>query len=1467
MSDVRPSLENRLSSRLTRSFSPAGRLMERVARHAGSETPIQRANERRLGIVSRLEAFGGGALGALISRLESRGGFRASSPAYRSFSAAEFVTQAPPWMAEPVAEAPAAPVSSPWYSPMRAISPRGTSVASTTAVARQASRALGFGGARRSAMRAPDLVTANAPARSVAAAGVQASAPVARSSWSRPIGAAAVARSASRPVSALSRAAAAGMAQSEFVGARVARSAPSLGTPSVHRALSRAAGTDLGAARQAVSRSIERELPVAASRSAAFDATAAPVRRALSRAAGNEVGAARRAVSRSVASELPISGAGRALSRASEERPSGRGFAVARSAARLGRGAPDLALAQAPVSRSAAPDVEAAPAFSDLSAGWAKPVSRPAAAPLARSEGTRREHVGARVARSLAREQGARRAAARPLARATAASAVAEDAPRSFSPLTSSVRRASAAPAPFVGATVATPVVRSFAGAPTAGPGLAGASSTARVARQSAPVDRALARQSGGINQAARSAASTLPRMATSLSAGSLDIAGPGPLARTAEADAARPMTGGAPSSGWAQPLARTAAPASRPLTRSAAGGSAASLPTSTARVARSTSRPLTGARVARAEYSAFAPAPTAGPASAGSASTARLARAATGTPRQAAGLARSAGELPVSTARVARAAQAGPGSTARTGSTSPLARSTASVAGPASPGLASSAPTAAPGDALSRSTARLARSSRSARVPTAVARAAADSAPFVGARVARSRAASLVDRAEVSTSTVARSFARGIAADPTVQRRFAAAGAPALTLPDAPIASRSVDVAPSSPAVSDLSAGWARPVASRQAESVARTASRAAAALRRSSPPPAARALARYEAPTSSARTGSASYGPFVGARTATPAGAGSASVGVARQGSRSAASGLSRLLSRDATAGPSLSGERAIARSMTSAAALGAPMARRSRLSGIDGTLASAPVARSVEPGPGSAPTERVVQGFARPEGTARVAGPGSALSRSTAPTARALARAGMTQSGARAATPAAGTVQRATQRYEGAARRSDGGAARPLTAARAFDATLPQQARRQAGPASPAPASMARTGWALPRSAASTATSSVTRAVARSGETSTGTATGLGFQSARTVQRRASSALAAPGLPLVAAQGLSRASSAGPALQPGLEPGFAAASTRVARSGWASPLAGPTMTPVRTPALARREDANVARRSAQRASAGTAARSASPALPVSTAPVARAASRSADGAPTARWSTSVFQGAALARAVSRGVVAEDGSIVRRQAEGPAAAAAGWAQPLAAASSAVRRRTHRRAEPGASSAVARAEGGGGFGSDLLVRLKKVQQAGGLGGDHSVARSSGLDAALPSATGMVSRAANQMLARQEEKARRRTQAAMPASTATVSRSETGAMPIADLARMVQRQVAEMTHITAAAPTVSRAARQEIQRSSSAQEAQGRGADRDVGKKPDLDDFLRRAVRRVMVEESIVQSRELSFLD
>jgi len=1487
MSDVRPSLENRLSSRLSRSLSPGNRLMERVARHSGDFTNTQRASDRRLGMLSRMEAFGAGHLGALISRLATRGAFRSSMPAYGSFGDA-FVTQAPPWLASGAEEAPeaAAPASG-WYQSMRAITPRVPTFGANASIARSAARPPGFSGARRSALSSPELISAAPPIRGAGSTPF-VGASVARSSWGRPVGTATVARSSSRPVSALSRAAAAGMAASDFVGARVARQSRMVGAPSVHRALSRASGTEYGAADSAVSRSVQ--------------------------------------------STLPISSAGRALARAESSRATGRGFAVARSADSYTSSLPELGLARQ--SLGGGSEVEASGPFGGESApsGWARPVGAASTSRLVRSSSSR-DHLPARVARTVARAEAVQRASNRPLARAAAASAFSEASPRSFTPMTSPARRsADTARSPFVGALTASPLYRSTVGASTAGPLRSGPSSTASIARSMAPVERALARSTRGSNQATRAAIGALPRMSTSLSAGAMEIASPGPIARSFEPDASRPMTGGSVS-GWAQPSAmRSAAPSgsSRPLTRSASRG-AAPLPSSTARVARAMSRPLTGARVARAEYSAFAPAPTAGPAMSGPGSTARVARSSAGgtyantrtssatgvlptsTARVArqpdgdtassARVARSEGTSPTSTARVARQSDGSPRSTARIARSegaSPV--STTRTASGAAAGPASTARVARQRDrgftpasvagawqSPDGSTASIARSSRSARMPTAVARAAANSTPFVGARVARGAMSRLADRVDNTTSTVARSMARGMPAASSVARRsFAASAAPTLTLPDAPIALRSAEA---TAAVSDgvlASDGWARSTGFAPSSPFvgARTAD-----VRRSSAPPAARALARFEAPISTARTANASYGSHVGAATAGPSAAGSVSaVSVARSARASATgAGMSRLLARDAVAGPTRSGERAVARSMTSAATLGTPI-RRSRLSGIDGTLASAPVARS-EGGPGMSPTERVVQGFSRPESTARTAGPGSMAARSTAPTARALARAGVAQaSGAPVSTPSAAMLQRAAHRLEGPARRADGGRARPMTASRSVDGTLPQLPARHAASAaqSTAPTGLAvsrsfsgaRTaqatsgptiGAAVARSESSAfvgaRTSSVNRAVARSGDQTTGTAVGLGFQSPRTAQRRAvaQAAYGSPSMPVVTG-GIARSQSA--AMQPGFDPAMLGGSTTIARSGWGAAPTGPTMTPVRTPSLARRADRAEARRSATRTSDGARRAVQGGELARSTAPTARAAARSAEGARVSRWSSSVFQGASLARAVGRTEsLAGDGTgSLRRQAQAPADAAAGWSGPTSAKSSAVRRRTQARSSSAATEAVARAESGG-FGSDLMVRLKKLQSSGGLGGSEEIARSSGLDAALPSADGMVQRAASKMLSRHEEKARRRSAAGSPKSTATVSRTETGAMPIADLARMIQREVSEMTHITAAAPTISRSARKAIARSSSAQEAQGRGADRDVGKKPDLDDFLRRAVRRVMVEEAVVQSRELSFLD
>ena len=257
MSDTRPSLENRLSSRLSRSYSPTGRLMERVARHAGSQTPLVQENERRLGNLSRLESFGSGfgTLGAMVSRLAARGSFRSAMPAYGSWGGGEFVTEAPPWFAAPEVEAPREFVSGWHQSSSRSQTSVSRRAMSTAKVARQASRPPGFS-ARRSAARAPELVAASLP-DAVSAGFVAAPTTTSRygvsTGWSQPMGRGLARSSSSRPVSALSRAAAAGMT-SGGVGARVARVAASPQAPAAARVLARAAGTRMGAARRAVAR-------------------------------------------------------------------------------------------------------------------------------------------------------------------------------------------------------------------------------------------------------------------------------------------------------------------------------------------------------------------------------------------------------------------------------------------------------------------------------------------------------------------------------------------------------------------------------------------------------------------------------------------------------------------------------------------------------------------------------------------------------------------------------------------------------------------------------------------------------------------------------------------------------------------------------------------------------------------------------------------------------------------------------------------------------------------------------------------------------------------------------------------------------------------------------------------------------------------------------------------------------------
>lgn len=1462
MSDNRPTLENRLSSRLSRSFSPAGRLLERVARHAGNFSPVQRLTERQLGSIARRESFGG-LIGQIASRLETRGEVRPASPSWGTWGTQTFVTQAPPWMA-PAAEAPAAPIQrSGWFQSHQGanVVGWGRSPGSTT------------GALSRSATRPPGFASRSAVARSAASALATAAPPVRRSS--------------ARQVSALARAEAAGLGGgSAFSGARTAGPG------------------NLGVAR------------------------------ALGRASGQQLGAARSAVRRAAGTDLSVSAAGRAVARSDADRPSGRGFAVARRS--LGMGAPDLALARAPIAPSATAEEAAGPTVVQGFAprefvgspvtGWVDFSGRSVSTTrVARSESS--AITPARVARAAQRADAVQRAASRPLARATAAaSAPTVEAPRSFAPLTSPARRAAARASSFSGAPTALAREAAFSGATTATP--------ARSAHTPAPVARAIARRMGGATRPAQEAVRGVPRMAATLSASAMDLATAMPVSRSAEPAAPAPTP---TVSGWATP---SSAPAGTPRGPMAAGWAAPIGAQTGARVARQASRPMTGARVARSAGSETIGAPVAS-GSTGGFTGARLARSAsssftgatvarqTSRPLTGARTARSAdgsfvgarvarsGDsafvgAPVASpdasgitgARVARSAGsetigapvAAPGASGITGAR--VARSTAgtfrgaAVARSTSGGF-EGAPTASASSGSFVGARTAAGLSRSARVPTAVARAAASD--FVGATVARSRGTNTIaQRADAALGTIARSFSRSEPAAPVARSRFAPS-APALTLPDAPVSrSASADAgAPDTAGSPPVVSGWATPTATTTTTSGWFSGARTAELSRSASAPPAARALARYAAPTSTATTATQRVSRFASARTAgawSPADGSTASVARSAQGS-----GLSRLLARDAEIAPTSTGDRTVARSMTTAATLGVPSVRRSRLPSIDGTVAAAPTAAVArqEAAPTFTPqaTTRTVDGFARSEApSAPTAARSAAGPTSTAPTARALARAGI--SGAPTAT-ASEPVRRAAARNAASVRRSEG-SSRPLT--RAAASTLPMAptsaptASRSAEPGAPfAGARVQRTaqGWfegaAVARAAdgsfvgarTADAPSSVSRALARSSDSSTGTAAGTGFRSPRGLQRRAG-APASPGMPVASLPALARSeASAGPAsvgFDPSLSPGFTGA--RV--SGWGPSPSGASASTVRTQPLSRRAERRADGRTAAplaRAASELPSRAAttgrSPA-PTSSAPVARSAWGSDQtGAPTAQPGSGWFVGAALARAVNRSSVEDDTSPragqVRRSTALPAAVASGWAKPSEARRSAVRRRADVRSGPMSTTAVARSAGGGGFKGALLARQAAIFSDSGTTTAEA--------GTLASGEGMVRRAASQMLARHEEKAQRRARAGQPLHTAMagapVARSGTsaGGTSTGDLARMIKREVAEMTHITAGAPTVSRSAQKALKRSSSAQEAQGRGADRDVGKKPDLDDFLRRAVRRVMIEEQVVADRELSFMD
>ena len=102
----------------------------------------------------------------LVSRLESRGTFRAASPVFGAWGGTEeFVRALPPWLGrQQAAEEPVPQVRrSPWIGAVSRWSDTIVPVPSTAPLARQAARPAGFqrGIARRSGLSAPSLDTAS----------------------------------------------------------------------------------------------------------------------------------------------------------------------------------------------------------------------------------------------------------------------------------------------------------------------------------------------------------------------------------------------------------------------------------------------------------------------------------------------------------------------------------------------------------------------------------------------------------------------------------------------------------------------------------------------------------------------------------------------------------------------------------------------------------------------------------------------------------------------------------------------------------------------------------------------------------------------------------------------------------------------------------------------------------------------------------------------------------------------------------------------------------------------------------------------------------------------------------------------------------------------------------------------------------------------------------------------------------
>jgi len=1495
-----PSLESRLTRRLHAS-TLSTRALQRAERHAGESGFMARAANRRAARSARwAERIALRQIGLPGARRRARAA-RSYAQAFRGWGTSfdpTYIETMPPWLAREQETAPVEQLA-PFVGPRPSATilrgwgafagvPGSAPVARTRAGA--LSRASGVAPprgfqARRAA--APPLVSLSSPL-----AGTPSQVSFAPSSIARPI---------SRTVAAMQR-----FARSEGPEATPTRATPlARAEARTARTPALARGTGQTLAAPTVSRAIARadslrptgrgfEVSRAVSRRAGFSPYSAPDLALPQAPAG--FGLTRQAEPEPAAWSPPqhvpsapsatvVGLADSAISVARSADPSAT--SVSRAAATTATAARSTAVTARPgsVARAGAP-----------TASWSS-------APLDPTRPVRTSTAGvARAARGVAT------AATSPLAR------VAERARSTWIPESPAARiaaragHAAAPAAPAYGLTRRAAELPT-ASAPTAVAGPGAPSSTALVARQAAaaPLQRAVARSAGRAGPTAvRQATLGLGRQPAMLSSTALAVAAPAPATFL---DA---MVG--------EPAPAAATIAARPLTRSARAPSAA--PASTAALAESRGG-VARSTASTAGPSSAAPRSTAPTAAAVSRAVAGSAPAATTS-----SIPRSAADTATPTYRSYSPASRAAARVGAARSTAPTALTRALAAGPASAPVAGGAIGRAAARAVAAepvyatalaSTSPVARSvARSAPAPTRAARlpwapqagpdlalptmpaprveTAAEpvSTPAIARRVSRTEAAAPASTPAPlpgPTATIARS-ATGVARS-SAPSAGPTGPAPAST---ATVASPSTG-APIARSVAHRTAGtpWTgAPTARRAASPASRALARVAApaelpgssatvsrSASRHSGTPAVRAIARYGLPGSTAPTGRA----------------------VAR--SLSVAAGLGKL--------PATSTHRRASVTRTRAGV------RRSRLVAPDAVVARVPETPAAEPEtttqvtprdrrparpttPTSAPPTRSesTSREARPQSagaaspSARVASadwtaPLSTASVARSPLARAFERGGVHEGPAGSELPAASApTARGSSRATAGPRTP--GRPRPLTGG--FDPVLPQAALPGSAPESSADFAWAETGPAAasaPRAAAAPtrdertrapATSSVTRALARAAASS---AASVVLPDGRTIARRPGfrspvrtelpDVARIPGLQ--AEPGESTAVTATPA-----GPG-ARSSARVARPG-----AGPASGTAPTAGPGRGASRSTARTASVRRSARIGAPEAT--LPSRRRPESSATTADAPrgpAAPGARTARRVAR--SLTRALQRDADLPVGIAARSalaspdlvtpeapeallpteradgeradgdQVPGPARRSARRSR-LTRPSTTLPRRFARRTGSTALKASAMRSP-----ARSTAVLARVDALGPRSGFPDVDTGSDMDRPVADASGLVARAARRMGDSKRTARTAGTPAELPRkATPKVTISQT------DLARMVRKEVAELTTISAPAPTVhrsrvQRAPAEQVKREEAPSTQQSGAA---AGSK-DLEDFLRRAVRRLLKEEQIRGERDLTPWD